>query len=197
MLGHSDIEATAVYWHVPPTPAGRRKCTRKDYRSKFQPDCAIQEKAEARMTRPTVEVADIVRARGGRFTEENAWLTYQHLTALRAIARCRTADLGGHIDHCTKCGHQGVIQFVRKPPLSKSVRRKPATVGLLRGDANCSLLPTFTSYCVAARTECDSGLHCALRSAVAFVCLQAFNAPFDHLSHGFTSPITPTLQVQS
>jgi len=32
----------------------------------------------------------------------------QHLTVLRAIARCRTADLGGHVDQCTGCGHQVV-----------------------------------------------------------------------------------------
>jgi predicted Zn-ribbon and HTH transcriptional regulator len=60
------------------------------------------------MTRPAVEVADIVRAHGGRFIEQNAWLNYQHLSVLRAIARCRTADLGGHIDQCTGCGHQAV-----------------------------------------------------------------------------------------
>src|SRR5919112_6128822 len=60
------------------------------------------------MTRPAVEVADVVRAHGRRFVEQNAWLNYQHLTVLRAIARCRTADLGGHIDQCTGCGHQAV-----------------------------------------------------------------------------------------
>jgi predicted Zn-ribbon and HTH transcriptional regulator len=60
------------------------------------------------MTRPAVEVADIVRAHAARFVEKNAWLTYQHLTVLRAIARCRTADLGGHIDHCKGCGHEAV-----------------------------------------------------------------------------------------
>jgi predicted Zn-ribbon and HTH transcriptional regulator len=60
------------------------------------------------MSRPAVEVADIVRAHVGTFVQQNAWLDYQHLTVLRAIARCRTADLGGHIDHCTGCGYQTV-----------------------------------------------------------------------------------------
>ncbi len=60
------------------------------------------------MIRPPVEVADIVRAHSGQFVEKNAWLTYQHLAVLRAIARCRTADLGGHIDNCIGCGHQAV-----------------------------------------------------------------------------------------
>jgi len=60
------------------------------------------------MSRPAVEVADIVRAHVGTFVQQNAWLNYQHLTVLRAIARCRTADLGGHIDRCTGCGYQAV-----------------------------------------------------------------------------------------
>jgi hypothetical protein len=27
---------------------------------------------------------------------------------LRAITRCRTAALGGHIDQCSQCGHQAI-----------------------------------------------------------------------------------------
>src|SRR4051794_32822452 len=60
------------------------------------------------MSRPAVELADIVRAHVGTFVQQNSWLNYQHLTVLRAIARCRTADLGGHIDHCTGCGYHAV-----------------------------------------------------------------------------------------
>jgi hypothetical protein len=51
------------------------------------------------MSRPTVEVADILRAQGDRFVERNrSWLGFQRLSVLRAITRCRTAALGGHID---------------------------------------------------------------------------------------------------
>jgi hypothetical protein len=61
------------------------------------------------MSRPAVEVADILRAHEARFVEQNqSWLSFQHLTVLRAIARCRTAALGGHLDSCSRCGHQAI-----------------------------------------------------------------------------------------
>lgn len=61
------------------------------------------------MSRPTVEVADILHAQGDRFVEQKrSWLGIQRLSVLRAITRCRTAALGGHIDHCPRCGHQAI-----------------------------------------------------------------------------------------
>lgn len=60
------------------------------------------------MTRPTVEVADLLRSQGDRFLEQNPWLSFQQLAVLRAISRCRTAALGGHIDTCSKCGQQAI-----------------------------------------------------------------------------------------
>jgi predicted Zn-ribbon and HTH transcriptional regulator len=56
-----------------------------------------------------MEVADILHAQGDRFVEQNrSWLGFQHLSVLRAITRCRTAALGGHIDKCSRCGHQAI-----------------------------------------------------------------------------------------
>src|SRR6266404_3950836 len=61
------------------------------------------------MSRPPVEVADIVRAAGESFVESSRkWLTWLHLKVLNAILRCRTAALGGHVDACSKCGHEAV-----------------------------------------------------------------------------------------
>jgi hypothetical protein len=61
------------------------------------------------MVRPAVEVADILRARGDCFREQNrSWLSYQQLTVLRAITACRTAALGGHLDVCSRCDHQAI-----------------------------------------------------------------------------------------
>ena len=60
------------------------------------------------MNRPPVEVADLLRAQGDRFIGQNGWLSYQQLSVLRAITRCRTAALGGHIDQCSACGHQAI-----------------------------------------------------------------------------------------
>jgi len=60
------------------------------------------------MSRPAVEVADLLREQGDRFMDQSPWLNYQQLTVLRAITRCRTAALGGHLDLCSKCGHQAI-----------------------------------------------------------------------------------------
>ena len=64
------------------------------------------------MSRPQFEVADIIRSAGTDFIERNrSWLRWTHLKILRAIARCRTAALGGHIDECTGCGHRATISY--------------------------------------------------------------------------------------
>jgi hypothetical protein len=60
------------------------------------------------MSRPAVEVADILHAQGDAFVEQHPWLSMQQRTVLRAIARCRTAALGGHVDECRACGHQAI-----------------------------------------------------------------------------------------
>jgi len=61
------------------------------------------------VSHPRVEVADIVRAQGDRFIERNrSWLSYQQLAVLRALATCRTAALGGHVDRCASCGYQAI-----------------------------------------------------------------------------------------
>src|SRR5215467_9089474 len=61
------------------------------------------------MNRPRLEVAHIIRSTGADFIARNRhWLRWAHLKALLAIARCRTATLGGHIDQCTRCGHRAI-----------------------------------------------------------------------------------------
>ncbi len=61
------------------------------------------------MTRPPLEVADIIREAGQSFIENNrGWLTWLHLKVLRAIEHCRTAALGGHLDRCSQCGHRAI-----------------------------------------------------------------------------------------
>jgi Putative transposase/Transposase zinc-binding domain len=64
------------------------------------------------MDRPPLEVADLVHAAGHAFIERSRkWITWQHLKVLRAIARCRTAALGGHLDECTDCGYRPAISY--------------------------------------------------------------------------------------
>jgi hypothetical protein len=62
------------------------------------------------VTRPTVEVADILRARGNDFIDRHQ-LRLQQLKVIRAITRCRTAALGGHIDTCPQCGSDQTISY--------------------------------------------------------------------------------------
>lgn len=54
------------------------------------------------MPRPSWEVADIVRAVGSEL--ESRRLSGEQRQALRAIAACRTAALGGHLERCSSCG---------------------------------------------------------------------------------------------
>jgi hypothetical protein len=63
------------------------------------------------MSRPLWEVADIIRSAGADFIENRSRLRWTHLKVLLAIARCRTAALGGHIDECTGCGHRATISY--------------------------------------------------------------------------------------
>ena len=64
------------------------------------------------MSRPAVEVADILRAQGNRFLDRyEKSFDFQQLKAFRAIPRCRTAALGGHIDACPGCGYQAAISY--------------------------------------------------------------------------------------
>ncbi|HEY4362992.1 MAG TPA: IS91 family transposase [Bryobacteraceae bacterium] len=61
------------------------------------------------MKRPTLEVADIIRVAGDSFIEKNrTHLAWPQLKVLRAIRDCRTAALGGHLDRCSRCGHQAI-----------------------------------------------------------------------------------------
>jgi hypothetical protein len=59
----------------------------------------------ARVARRALELADIVRLHGEALRRARPLDAEQHAT-LRAIERCRTAALGGHLDVCLECGHE-------------------------------------------------------------------------------------------
>ena len=73
------------------------------------------------MNRPTLEVADIIRASGDSYWERHrSHLAWQHRKVLDAIARCRTPALGGHRDQCSRCGSSGhLLQLLPQPALSQ------------------------------------------------------------------------------
>jgi hypothetical protein len=54
------------------------------------------------MPRPALELADIIRRSG--FARKHP-LPRQHRRVMDAIAACRTAALGSHVDECGQCGH--------------------------------------------------------------------------------------------
>jgi len=59
------------------------------------------------MSRPPLEVADVVRQYGAAFLARyGPTLSGAQHRALRAIGLCRTAALGGHITQCDHCGHE-------------------------------------------------------------------------------------------
>jgi hypothetical protein len=64
------------------------------------------------MSRPALEVADILRAQGNRFLERyQSSISYQQLKVFRAVLGCRTASLGGHLDVCSQCGFETGMSF--------------------------------------------------------------------------------------
>src|SRR6201987_466559 len=64
------------------------------------------------MSRPLLEVADLIRAAGAAFIERNrSWIRWSHVKVMLAIARCRTAALGGHVDECPRYGYRATISY--------------------------------------------------------------------------------------
>ena len=61
------------------------------------------------MARPSLEVADIFRDHGPAWRLANAGhVSLGQLQVMRAIERCRTAALGGHIAQCEDCAHEHI-----------------------------------------------------------------------------------------
>jgi Putative transposase/Transposase zinc-binding domain len=59
--------------------------------------------------RPAVEVADVIREHGDAFQASyGGTLTGAQRKALRDLAVCRTAALGGHLERCADCGHERI-----------------------------------------------------------------------------------------
>src|SRR6516225_3031040 len=61
------------------------------------------------MTAPELELGDIFRLHGPAYlTRFGASLSREQKQALKAIAACRTAALGGYVEQCDQCGYQKI-----------------------------------------------------------------------------------------
>ncbi len=59
--------------------------------------------------RAPLEIADVFREGEARFLAEYGHtLSREQRQVLRAVIRCRTAELGGHVQKCDDCGHQRI-----------------------------------------------------------------------------------------
>jgi len=63
----------------------------------------------ALLERPALEVADVIRQYGDALLDRyDGVLSATQRKALRDLAACRTAALGGHVEHCLDCGHERI-----------------------------------------------------------------------------------------
>jgi hypothetical protein len=110
LLGHADVSHTTVYLHLSrcQLQAAPNPLEQLHVLTPMVSMVPVPPKIHAVVTRPAVEVADILHAQGDTFIEQHPWLSVQQRSVLRAIARCRTAALGGHLDRCDACGHQAI-----------------------------------------------------------------------------------------
>ena len=59
--------------------------------------------------RPALEVADVIREHGEAFLAKfGSCLGRTQKKALRDLALCRTAALGGHVERCLDCSHERI-----------------------------------------------------------------------------------------
>ena len=57
------------------------------------------------MEKPAIELADIFRRHGDAYLRDHAGrLSRGERRVMGAIAACRTAELGGHVEQCDDCG---------------------------------------------------------------------------------------------
>ena len=59
------------------------------------------------MTMPRLELAEIVREHAAEYLQSHS-ASYAQRQVLRAVMRCRTAALGGHLEACDQCAHRQI-----------------------------------------------------------------------------------------
>src|SRR6266852_2764260 len=141
------------------------------------------------MSRPPLEVADLIRAAGAAFLQRNRqWIRGKHVQVLLAIARCRTAALGGHLDECTRCGHRATISYNscrnRHCPKCQTAAREQWIAARRR-----ELLPTRYVHVVFTLPHRLASLSCRTRRSSTICC----SGPVQ--KHFWKSPAIPYISV--
>src|SRR3982074_2718851 len=81
------------------------------------------------MSRPVLEVADILRDHGSAWRQTNAGhVSLDQLKVMSAIESCRTAALGGHVARCEDCAYTTI------PHTSGRTRHCPKCQGAAAGE---------------------------------------------------------------
>jgi hypothetical protein len=70
--------------------------------------CTPARSPSAARARSTPEIGEILRQHGERYVATHGPPLAQQ-SVLRALAQCRTAALGGHLEACDRCGHQRAV----------------------------------------------------------------------------------------
>jgi hypothetical protein len=136
------------------------------------------------MSRPTLEVADIIRAARNSFWEKHgshdAW---RHRKVLDAIVRCRTAALGGHRDQCIRCGHQAISY--------NSCRNQHCPYVLSVLEALTQNLPSLQEFIIDSEEEGrnDSDLFCPAQATSAARLQVPRDVKIDRGQSGYTIPV--------
>jgi putative transposase/transposase-like zinc-binding protein len=65
----------------------------------------VADQAAAGRARPRCELADVFREYGEKYRRDHS-LPVSHLRVMRAVERCRTVALGGHMQQCDCCGFE-------------------------------------------------------------------------------------------
>ena len=134
LLGHANLSTTARYAQVATNLIAATTSPLDRLTLEVTPP------SDRRASRPVLEVADIFRRHGDAYRATHAGrLGRVQRRVMSAIETCRTAALGGHVEHCEDCG------AIRVAYNSCRNRHCPKCQGLARepwlADRHAELLP--------------------------------------------------------
>src|SRR5215831_3027404 len=108
------------------------------------------------MARPPLGMADLIHAAGTAFYEHSRkWFTWLHLKILTAIVFCRTSQLGGHVDECSRCGYRAISYNSCLMGSNSLWRVRPAS-GRFTGPLNSAWFAS-THHKIGPSCYCGSG----------------------------------------